>query len=192
MYSNIEKEGGMQEEMEMQEEMKEENELVADSDFKQDEYDLNFNVSEMLSRINDIDEFNYFTENYRKLAATQGPQLKQMLYSDAFTAKHRDYLKIVLASKRIQVTIGPLKDKKKITSMEINEEERPGDRGLRENAKQMTTVVDDEDGEVTQMNVSRKFFKAKPRVQAFTQVTASSQPPPFLTTNQTNSTQSSQ
>jgi hypothetical protein len=169
VYSNIEKEGGMQEEMEMQEEMKEENELVADSDFKQDEYDLNFNVSEMLSSINAIDEFNYFTENYRKLAATQGPQLKQMLYSNAFTAKHRDYLKIVLASKRIQVTIGPLKDKKKvITSMEINEEERPGDRGLRENAKQVTTVVDDEDGEVTQMNVSRKFFKAKPRVQAFT------------------------
>jgi hypothetical protein len=156
----------MQEEMEMQEDIKEENELVADSDFKQDEYDLNFNVSEMLSRINDIDEFNYFTENYRKLAATQAPQLKQMLYSDTFTAKHRDYLKIVLASKRIQVTIGPLKDKKKVTSMEINEEERPGDRGLRDNAKQLTSVVDDEDGEVTQMNVSRKFFKAKPRVQA--------------------------
>ena len=42
---------------------------MADSDYKQEEYDLNFNVTEMLTRINDIDEFNYFNENYRKLAA---------------------------------------------------------------------------------------------------------------------------
>ena len=53
---------------------------MAESDFKQEEYDLNFNVSEMLTRINDIDEFNYFTENYRNLAATSGEQLKQMRY----------------------------------------------------------------------------------------------------------------
>jgi hypothetical protein len=39
---------------------------VADSDFKQEEYDLQFNVKEMITRINEVDEFEYFTSNFKK------------------------------------------------------------------------------------------------------------------------------
>ncbi len=71
-----------------------------------------------------------------------------MLYTEPFTAKHRDYLKIVLASKRVKLTVEPWKDKKKIMSANINSEEMPGDRPLRQNVL-TSNVEEDEDQEFT-------------------------------------------
>ena len=68
-----------------------------------------------------------------------------MLYTEPFTAKHRDYLKIVLASKRVKLTLEPWKDKKKILSANINSEEMPGDRPLRHNALKANVEVDEEE-----------------------------------------------
>ena len=59
------KEGG--DEMETENDEKEEEKLVADSDFKQEEYDLHFSISEMHSRILDMDEYDFFTQNFRRV-----------------------------------------------------------------------------------------------------------------------------
>ena len=84
----------------------------------------------MLSRINDVDEFDYFSQNYRKLAAAQPEQMKQILYNLPFTPKYRDYLKTVLASKRITLKVGGTNSVSKKKS--YNEEDRPGDRPMKD------------------------------------------------------------
>ncbi len=92
---------------------------------------MNFTVTEMLTRINDVDEFDYFSQNYRKLAAAQPEQMKQILYNLPFNAKYRDYLKTVLASKRVTLKVGgdaAILSKKK----SYNAEDRPGDRPMKD------------------------------------------------------------
>lgn len=80
-----------------------------------------------------------------------------------FTAKHRDYLKIVLASKRISIKIGGNSSSGKHTTGEKADisENRPGDRAMRE-AK--TNVDQAEEEEEKQMVIPRKFIKVKRRV----------------------------
>ena len=105
---------------------------------------MNFTVSEMLSRINDVDEFDYFSQNYRKLAAAQPEQMKQILYNLPFTAKYRDYLKTVLASKRVTLSVGgaatSLSKKKS-----YNSEDRPGDRPMKDGVSANIVEQDEEE-----------------------------------------------
>ncbi len=67
--------------------------------------------------------------------------MKQILYTAPFTPKYRDYLKIVLASKRITIKLaeGVFGSKKK----NENEEDRPGDRAMRN--KMNEDLVDEEE-----------------------------------------------
>jgi hypothetical protein len=62
---DVVKEGG--DEMETEKDEKEDEKLVADSDFKQEEYDLHFTISEMHSRLLDMDEYDFFTQNFRRV-----------------------------------------------------------------------------------------------------------------------------
>jgi hypothetical protein len=62
---DVVKEGG--DEMETEKDEKEDEKIVADTDFKQEEYDLHFSISEMHSRILDMDEYDYFTQNFRRV-----------------------------------------------------------------------------------------------------------------------------
>ena len=82
--------------------MEEEAKLVSDSDFKQDEYDLHLSVSQMITRVNDVDEFDYFGQLFRKAHAANPEQMNSLLQT-SFKPKHRNYLKTIIASKRVQI-----------------------------------------------------------------------------------------
>ena len=44
----------------------EEEKYFTESDFKQEEYDLQMQLELLVTRIDDIDEFEYFTNNFRR------------------------------------------------------------------------------------------------------------------------------
>jgi len=56
----------------------------------------------MKTRINDIDEFEYFTANFRRVHTASPEQMAQLL-AGSLQPKHRDYLKTILATKRVVV-----------------------------------------------------------------------------------------
>lgn len=58
----------------------------------------------MKTRISDIDEFEYFTTNFRRVHASSPDQMTQLL-ATSLQPKHRDYLKTILATKRIVVGV---------------------------------------------------------------------------------------
>lgn len=58
----------------------------------------------MTTRINDIDEFEYFTTNFRRVHAASTEQMNQLIATSLQT-KHRDYLKTILATKRVVVGV---------------------------------------------------------------------------------------
>jgi|LauGreDrversion4_2_1035121.scaffolds.fasta_scaffold52120_1 hypothetical protein len=59
----------------------------------------------MVTRISDMDEFDYFSSNFRRVNQAQ-PEAVSQLLATSFQPKHRDYLKTVLATKRIAVSAG--------------------------------------------------------------------------------------
>jgi len=111
MFSNIEKETG--DEMETEKDEKEEEKLVADSDFKQEEYDLHFHVSEMHSPILDTDEYEYFTQHFRRVQAASPESMSSLVAQTFTTGKLRNYLKTVLATKRVVLKAGNGKEESK-------------------------------------------------------------------------------
>lgn len=137
----------------------------------------------MLTRINDVDEFEYFSQNYRKLAAEQPEAMKQILFNAPFTLKYRDYLKIVLASKRITIKLGAASASGSKKKNDIPED-RPGDRAMRENPK--ANAVEEDEEEQKEISITRKFIKVKRRAPDSTIISASSQMtvhlPSFLNT----------
>ena len=54
----------------------------------------------MITRINEVDEFDYFTSNFKKSYAAQ-PRFMEELIASSFLPKHKEYLKTILSSKRI-------------------------------------------------------------------------------------------
>ena len=88
-------------EMETEKDENEEEKLVADSDFKQEEYDLHFTVGQMHSRILDLDEYEIFSQNFRRVQASSPDALNALVASSFTSPKYRNYLKTVLASKRV-------------------------------------------------------------------------------------------
>ena len=60
----------------------------------------------MITRIADVDEFEYFSSNFRRVHQAQ-PEAMNQLLANSLQPKHRDYLKTVLATKRIAVSMAP-------------------------------------------------------------------------------------
>ena len=96
---DVVKEGG--DEMETEKDEKEDEKLVVDSDFKQEEYDLHFTISEMHSRALDMDEYDFFTQNFRRVQSSAADSLTALVSQSFTTVKLRNYLKTVLATKRV-------------------------------------------------------------------------------------------
>ena len=69
----------VEDEMETELDVKEEEKLAADSDFKQEEYDLHFNVNQLHTRILDIDEYDYFTQQFRRVQQASPDSLNALI-----------------------------------------------------------------------------------------------------------------
>jgi len=57
----------------------------------------------MLSRILEQDEYDYFSSNFKQ-AQAGNPEIMNQLIASAFNSKHINYLKTVLATRRIALT----------------------------------------------------------------------------------------
>eukprot|EP00347_Sterkiella_histriomuscorum_P023425 403334689 len=87
---------------EIQKDEEEEEKFINESDFKQEEYDLQFIVTTMISRLNDIDEFEYFNQNFRN-ANAQNPQLMTQIIQSSLSQKQQEYLQNLLQTRRIKL-----------------------------------------------------------------------------------------
>ena len=167
--------------MDIEKEEKEEEKFVADSDFKQEEYDLHFHVSEMHSPIMDLDEYEYFTQNFRRVQAASPDSLNALLAQSFTTGKLRNYLKTVLATKRVVLKTntrkteeskgGRKKGKGKSTKSKstrkgpgLGDDMEMGDSGNEDVAEETTNHTQTED-----ICVPRKFIKVTRRDPALLQ-----------------------
>ena len=170
--------------METEKDEIEEEKLVADSDFKQEEYDLHFHISEMHSPILDLDEYEYFTQHFRRVQSTSPDSLNALLALTFTTVKLRNYLKSVLATKRVVLKAKPSKNeeskgKKKSKAKGskskanrkgpgIGEDMDMGDSGNEEVEEESTNQTQTEE-----ICIPRKFIKVSRRDPALLQQMAS-------------------
>lgn len=64
----------------------------------------------MVSRVNDVDEFEYFANNFKRVYALN-PQYLNEVVQQGISAKLQAFLKVLLNSKRVQL-YGPASDEK--------------------------------------------------------------------------------
>ena len=71
----------------------------------------------MVTCVTDMDEFEYFSNNFKRVYASQ-PELMNQILMNHFQPKHRDALKTILASKRILITPQKASDPRADEAME--------------------------------------------------------------------------
>ncbi|CDW80715.1 UNKNOWN [Stylonychia lemnae] len=83
-----------------------EEDYINESDFKQEEYDLQIMINVMVTRINDIDEFEQFNQSFKRAYSANSSFLSAAIET-SLSQKQKDNLNALLKTRRVELQTVP-------------------------------------------------------------------------------------